>query len=76
MAAIDEELLRVLVCPVSLAPLVQAGDWLYSTDPMMRRKYPIRDGIAILLVDESEVAERADIEQVTARREGPTELHH
>ena len=66
MTKIDAELLRIMVCPVAHAPLVQVGDWLYSTDPATRRKYPIRDGIPIMLIDESEVADRAEFERVMA----------
>ncbi|MFH1110509.1 MAG: Trm112 family protein [Planctomycetota bacterium] len=66
MTKIDAELLRIMVCPVAHAPLVQVGDWLYSTDPATRRKYPIRDGIPIMLIDESEVAEQAEFERVMA----------
>jgi len=66
MTKIDAELLRIMVCPVAHATLVQVGDWLYSTDPATRRKYPIRDGIPIMLIDESEVAEQAEFERVMA----------
>ena len=66
MTKIDAELLRIMVCPVAHAPLVQVGDWLYSTDPATRRKYPIRDGIPIMLIDESEVADQAEFERVMA----------
>jgi uncharacterized protein YbaR (Trm112 family) len=66
MAGIDEELLRIMVCPIAHAPLVQAGEWLYSTDPRTRRKYPIRDGIPIMLVEESQVAELEEFERVMA----------
>lgn len=54
MGEIDAELLKIMVCPLSHATLVQQGDWLYSTDPETRRRYPIRDGIPIMLIDESE----------------------
>ena len=45
----NEELLAKLCCPVSRATLVRVGDWLYSTDRTTRRKYPIRDGLPIML---------------------------
>jgi uncharacterized protein YbaR (Trm112 family) len=69
MTVIDEELLRVLVCPDSRVPLVQSGEWLYSTDPKTRRKYPIRDGIPVLLVEESEVADPEEFQRVMATAE-------
>ena len=53
MAEIDKELLEILVCPQSKAPLRQVGDWLYSTDAKTRRRYPVRDGIPVMLIDES-----------------------
>jgi len=54
---LDPELLNILVCPESHARLVQVGEWLYSTDPATRRRYPIREGIPIMLLEESEVVE-------------------
>ncbi|MFQ5414301.1 MAG: Trm112 family protein [Phycisphaerae bacterium] len=53
MTELDRELLAILRCPQTHAPLVQVGDWLYSTDAKTRRKYPIRDGIPVMLVEES-----------------------
>jgi len=60
---IDKQLLEIMVCPVSRAPLVQVGDWLYSTDRQTRRRYPIRDGIPVMLVDESEVVDLEDFDR-------------
>ncbi len=66
MVKIDDELLRIMQCPVGRAPLVQAGDWLYSTDPGTRRRYPIRDGIPIMLIEESQEVDPAEFERVMA----------
>jgi uncharacterized protein YbaR (Trm112 family) len=52
---IDAVLLEILVCPESHAALREVGDWLVSTDAATRRRYPIRDGIPVMLIDESEV---------------------
>lgn len=60
----DPKLLDILVCPQSRARLVQVGEWLYSTDPDTRRRYPIRDGIPIMLVDESEVVAEEEFTRV------------
>lgn len=43
----------VLVCPQSHAALVQEGEALVSTDPATRLRYPIRDEIPVMLVDEA-----------------------
>lgn len=62
MTKIDEKLLRIMECPVAHVPLVQVDDWLYSTDPKTRRKYPIRDGIPIMLVEEAQTADSEEFE--------------
>ncbi len=61
---IQPELLGTLVCPQSHARLVEVGDWLYSTDPATRRRYPIREGIPIMLIDESEVVDQEEFDKV------------
>ena len=64
MAEIDKELLEILVCPQSKAPLRQVGDWLYSTDPKTRWRYPIRDGIPIMLIEEAQTVSPEEFERV------------
>lgn len=64
MATIDKEFLSILVCPQSRAPLVQVGDWLYSTDLATRKRYPIRDGIPIMLIDEAETVEEEELTRI------------
>ena len=64
---IDPDLLAILACPESHAPLVYEDDWLYSTDPATRRRYPIRDGIPIMLIEESETLDEPAWRQVMQR---------
>ena len=52
---LDPQLLSIMACPESHAPLREIGNWLVSTDPETRRRYPIRDGIPVMLLEESEV---------------------
>lgn len=52
--AIDPQLLSIMVCPISHAPLREIEGWLVSTDAATRRRYPIRDGIPVMLTEESE----------------------
>jgi len=48
------DLLAVLVCPLTRSPLTQEGDWLVASQPEgAGLRYPIRDGIPILLVDDA-----------------------
>ena len=70
MTKIDERLLSIMECPVAHVPLVQAGNWLYSTDAATRQKYPIRDGIPIMLVDEAEVASEEEFKRVMVETGG------
>ncbi len=60
---IDKDLLEILACPESKAPLVEIEEdgnhWLVSTDAATRRRYRVKDGIPIMLIDESEVLDEA-----------------
>ena len=49
---VDEELLRILACPVCKADVVLKDNKIVCTQ--CGRKYPVRDGIPIMLVDEAE----------------------
>ncbi len=66
MTVLNEELLNILECPIAHVPLVQSGDWLYSTDARTRKKYPIQDGIPIMLIEETETADVDEFERVMA----------
>jgi hypothetical protein len=48
----DPELLEILACPECKAPVEQDGDWLVCT--ACGRRYAIRDGIPIMLVEEAQ----------------------
>ncbi|MGU3501805.1 Trm112 family protein [Mycobacterium sp. C31M] len=48
----DPKLLDIVVCPQDHGPLRYVpGDCLYN--PRLRRRYPIVDGIPVLLIDEA-----------------------
>lgn len=50
-----EELLSILVCPGCKSPVKLARDcWLVCSNEQCQRKYPIRDGIPIMLVEEGD----------------------
>jgi uncharacterized protein YbaR (Trm112 family) len=51
MNPIDEEFLSIIRCPVTHSRLRMEGDWLIAETGGLR--YPIRDGIPILLADEA-----------------------
>lgn len=49
--AIDPELLKIIVCPLTRSALTQEGDELVAAVGGLR--YPVRDGIPVLLIDEA-----------------------
>lgn len=50
---VDKQLLEMLQCPLTGAPLVVEGNWLVSTCPETRKAYPVEDGFPVLLIDEA-----------------------
>ena len=62
---LDVELLSILVCPLTRSALRQEGDALVATAPPdAGLRYPIREGIPVLLIDEAELpAGVASLEQ-------------
>jgi uncharacterized protein YbaR (Trm112 family) len=50
---LSSELLAILVCPACKGSLVQEGNTGLIC-PACRLRYPIRDGIPVLLIDEAE----------------------
>lgn len=51
---LDPKLLAILVCPLTRSPLRQEGDWLIAQQPEgAGLRYPIRDGIPVLLMDQA-----------------------
>ena len=55
MTQIDPKLLEILRCPLTRSPLRQEGDALVAEIGGLR--YPIRDGIPVLLVEEATLPE-------------------
>ena len=50
---ISQNLLEILACPLSKLPVVQEDNWIISTDAKTRRRYPIKDEIPVMLIEES-----------------------
>ena len=48
---IDQDLVEILACPECRGEVRMEGDWIVCTSCGL--KYPIRDGIPILLIDEA-----------------------
>jgi uncharacterized protein YbaR (Trm112 family) len=52
---IDPELLDILACPLCKTPVRLEGDRLVCTQ--CSRRYAIRDGIPVMLIEEAELPE-------------------
>ena len=55
---VDKELLEILACPADKAPVKEEGDRLVCTQ--CGRRYPVRDGIPVMLLDEAEAGPAAE----------------
>lgn len=68
---LDTRLLAVLACPQDKGPLYYLGDseadGLYN--PRLRRRYLVRDGIPVMLIDEAVSVDDAGHEALMARIE-------
>lgn len=62
---IDPELLKVLRCPLTLSELRQEGDWLVAQEGGLR--YPVRDGIPVMLMEEAALPPNTTLEQLRAK---------
>lgn len=51
---IDEELLKILACPACKAEVKLIGERLVCQNSQCGLRYPIRDGIPVMLIDEAE----------------------
>lgn len=52
---IKKNLLAILACPKCRSAVKQDGDHLQCQNQECRRRYPIRNGIPIMLIEEAEI---------------------
>ena len=67
--ALDPQLLEILACPEDKGPLLyfQDEDSLYN--PRLKRRYAIRDGIPVMLIDEAETVSDEEHRRLLAKAE-------
>jgi uncharacterized protein YbaR (Trm112 family) len=51
---IDKQLLDILACPACQADVSEKDGRIVCVNPRCALKYPVRDGIPVMLVDEAE----------------------
>ncbi len=65
--ALDPLLLEILACPEDRGPLYYFEDEDALYNPRLHRRYAIRDGIPIMLIDEAETVSDAEHERLMAK---------
>ena len=67
--ALDTMLLAILACPEDKGPLLYFEDEDSLYNPRLQRRYPIRNGIPVMLLDEAETVDDAEHERLVAKAE-------
>jgi uncharacterized protein YbaR (Trm112 family) len=65
--ALDPQLLQILACPEDKGPLYYLVDEDTLYNPRLKRRYAIRDGIPIMLIDEAETVAETEHERIMAK---------
>jgi len=65
---LSEDLLAILVCPACKTKVNLIADkWLACQNPQCRRKYPIQDGIPVMLIEEGDKYVQCSEEEIATR---------
>jgi uncharacterized protein len=65
--ALDPQLLEILACPEDKGPLYYFADESALYNPRLKRRYHVRDGIPVMLIDEAEAVTSADHDRLMAK---------
>lgn len=66
---LDPMLLEILACPEDKGPLLYFEDEGVLYNPRLRRRYNIREGIPIMLIDEADAVDDAEHGRLEAKAE-------
>ncbi len=64
---LDPLLLDILACPEDKGPLLYFVDEDALYNPRLHRRYHVRDGIPIMLIDEAEAVDQAEHDRLVAK---------
>ena len=67
--ALEPMLLEILACPEDKGALLYFADEDTLYNPRLRRRYAIRDGIPVMLIDEAETVSDDEHARLTAKAE-------
>jgi uncharacterized protein len=65
--ALSPKLLEILACPDDKGPLYYLADEDALYNPRLRRRYDVRDGIPVMLIDEAVAVEDAEHARIMAK---------
>jgi uncharacterized protein YbaR (Trm112 family) len=66
---LDPQLLEILACPEDKGPLLYFADEDTLYNPRLTRRYHIREGIPVMLIDEAETVSAAEHDRLMAKAE-------
>lgn len=64
---LDPRLLEILACPEDKGPLLYFADESILYNPRLRRRYEVRDGIPVMLIDEATSVDDVEHERLLAK---------
>ncbi|MGP8059057.1 MAG: Trm112 family protein [Acidimicrobiales bacterium] len=64
---LDPLLVEVLACPVDKGPLLWFADEDVLYNPRLHKRYDVREGVPVLLVDEATDVDEAEHERLVAK---------
>jgi uncharacterized protein YbaR (Trm112 family) len=67
--ALDPQLLEILACPEDKGPLLYFADEDTLYNPRLKRRYRVREGIPVMLIDEAETVSDQEDERLVAKAE-------
>ena len=67
--ALDPMLVEILACPEDKGPLLYFADEESLYNPRLHRRYLVRDGIPVMLIEEAEAVSDEEHERLTAKAE-------
>jgi len=67
--ALDPMLVEILACPQDKGPLLYFVDEESLYNPRLHRRYVVRDGIPVMLIDEAEAVPDEEHDRLMAKAE-------
>ena len=65
--ALSPKLLEILACPEDRGPLYYLADEDALYNPRLTRRYDVREGIPVMLIDEAVTVDAAEHERIMAK---------